>query len=237
MNEDHEEGDSTQHVPQVVEQIDPADFRRVRRLCDCRLGKRPWRRSDRPRSKRSPSPGNTAPAARSSLPRSRSLRLPRRREKRRFAASEAGTRRRSAAGRSRSWAIRNIAIGQRSRDSRLAQRRPDAGQQHPIAQNDAEDQLISRKDAHELPHQRQLRQECRQTEAADGKRENGVKMRKEKGEGGKKERSECGGISLFPHFPFSLSQDGSSRIDPLPAIDQPNSRLFSFRFREAGVSS
>ena len=65
----------------------------------------------------------------------------------------------------------NTLIGDRSREAVSAQRRADARQQHPIAQNDPEHQLVAGEGAEELAHQHQLGQERREAEAADGKGE------------------------------------------------------------------
>ena len=115
-------------------------------------------------------------------------------------------------------------IGDRSREAVLPSVDADARQQHPIAQDDPEHQLIAGEGAQQLPHEHQLRQEGRQAEAADGKREDGRgKVEGESGKGEKKRRkrviSPC---SRFPVFPFtgSFKQDRSTSgcVPPPPAF-------------------
>ncbi len=174
MSERHDKGDSAEHVPQVVEQVDSADFRRsgISRTGRLRL---PQRRGGDLASRRQGVPHHQAIRRQQHEAACHGLRhsdfhavekddVPQPAKQKHVGDRQQG----------------DEDFGDEERRDRpaqprdrLAQRRAHAGQQHPVAQNDAKHQFISRKCADELSHERQLRQEGRQAEATDGKRESG----------------------------------------------------------------
>ena len=69
------------------------------------------------------------------------------------------------------WARTKTVCGDFSRPAVLPSAEPSPVKQHPVPQHDAEDQLIARKNAEQLAHQRDLGQEGRDAQTADGHRE------------------------------------------------------------------